>query len=94
MQRRNWFEEFVFGWWVVSKGCRPKYDGIDFNEDNEVTILMPSFIALKKKKSYMCIVWMRDHYYIIWLSMLGDDEGSRAAVEGKNVLVFWYLVSN
>ena len=40
----------------------------------------------------MCIVRMYDHYYIIWLSMLGDDEGSRVAIEGKSVLVFWYLV--
>ena len=35
---------------------------------------------------------MCDHYYIIWLSMLGDDEGSRAAGKGISVLVFWYLV--
>ena len=35
---------------------------------------------------------MCDHYCIIWLSMLGDDKGSKAAVEGKSVLVFWYLV--
>ena len=75
---------------MVSKGCRPKDDGIDFDEDNEVTILMPFFIDLKK--SYMCIVWMCGHYCIIWLSMLRDDEGSRAAIEGKSVLVFWYLV--
>ena len=32
---------------------------------------------------------MCDHYCIIWLSMLGDDEGSRAAAaEEKSVLVF------
>ena len=36
---------------------------------------------------------MCDHNCIIWLSMLGDDGGSRAVVEGKSVLVFWYLVS-
>ena len=42
----------------------------------------------------MCIVWTCDHYCVIWLSMLGDDGGSRAAAEGKSVLVFWYLVSN
>ena len=78
---------------MVSKGCRPKDDGTDFDEDNEITILMPSFIDFRKiNKSYMCIVWMCDHYYIIWLSMLGNDEGSRAAAEEKNVLVFWYLV--
>ena len=35
---------------------------------------------------------MYDHCCIIWLSMLGDDKGLRAAVEGKNLLVFWYLV--
>ena len=35
---------------------------------------------------------MCDHYCIIWLSMLGDDEGSKVAVEGKSVLVFQYLV--
>ena len=34
---------------------------------------------------------MCDHYYIIWLSMLGDNEGSGAVAEGKSVLVFWYL---
>ena len=43
-------EEIVFGWWVVSKGCRLEDDGIDFNEDNEETILIPSFIDLKNKK--------------------------------------------
>ena len=43
-KRRNWFEELVFRWWVVSKGCRPEDDSIDFDEDNEVTSLMPSFI--------------------------------------------------
>lgn len=58
----------------------------------EVTILIPSFIDFfLKSKSYMCIVWMCDHYYIIWLSMLGDNESSRAVAEGKSVLVFWYL---
>ena len=31
-------------WWMVSKGCRPKDDDKIFDEDNEVTILMPSFI--------------------------------------------------
>ena len=35
---------------------------------------------------------MCDHYFIIWLSMLGDNKGSIAAVKGKCVLVFWYLV--
>ena len=35
---------------------------------------------------------MCDHYCIICLSMLGDDNGSRAAAEGKSLLVFWYLV--
>ena len=35
---------------------------------------------------------MCDHYCIIWLSMLGDDEGLRVAIEGKSMLVFWYLV--
>ena len=35
---------------------------------------------------------MCDHYCIIWLSMLGDDKSSRATVERKSVLVFWYLV--
>ena len=35
---------------------------------------------------------MCDHHCIIWLSMLGDDEGSKAAAEGKRVLVFRYLV--
>ena len=81
-------------WWVVSKGCWPEDDSTNFDEDNEVTILMPSFIDLKinKNKRYMCIVWMCDHYCIIWLSMLGDDESSRAVVEGKSVLIFWYLV--
>ena len=29
---------------MVSKGCQPEDDGMDFDEDNEVTILMPSFI--------------------------------------------------
>ena len=81
---------------MVSKGCRPEDDGTDFDKDNEVTILKPSIIASfffkKKNKSYMCIVWMCDHYCIIWLSMLCDDEGSRAAAKGKSVLVFWYLV--
>ena len=47
--QRNWFEELVFGWWVVSKRCQPKDDGLDFDEDNEVISLMPSFIDLKKK---------------------------------------------
>ena len=70
-----------------------KDDGTDFEEDNEVIILKSSFIDLKNNnKSYICIVWMCDHYYIIWLSMLGDDEGSRAAGKGISVLVFWYLV--
>ena len=77
---------------MVSKGCRPKVDGTDFDEDNEVTILMPSFIDFFFFLSYMYIVWIYDHYCIIWLSILGDDEGSRATVEGKSVLVFWYLV--
>ena len=40
----------------------------------------------------MCMVWICDHYCIIWLSMLGDDEGSRVVVEGKSVLGFCYLV--
>ena len=35
---------------------------------------------------------MCDHYCIIWLSMLGDDKGSRAATKRKSVIVFWYLV--
>ena len=35
---------------MVSKGCRQEDDGIDFEEDNEVIILMPSFIDLKKEK--------------------------------------------
>ena len=35
---------------MVSKGCWPEDDGIDFEEDNEVIILMPSFIDLKKEK--------------------------------------------
>ena len=81
---------------MVSKGRRPEDDGIDFDKDNEVRILMPSFIDFffkkkkeKKKKSYMCVVWMCNHYCIIWLSMLGDDAGSRATTEGKSVLVFW-----
>ena len=30
---------------MVSKGCRPEDDGTDFDKDNEVTILKPSFIA-------------------------------------------------
>ena len=37
-----------FGWWVVSKGCRPEDDDTDFDKDNEVTILKSSFIDLKK----------------------------------------------
>ena len=43
---------------MVSKGCRPEDDGTDFDKDNEVTILKPSFIAFFffKNKSYMCIV--------------------------------------
>ena len=78
---------------MVSKECRPKDDDTDFDEDNEVSILKSSFIDLKNNnKSYICIVWMCDHYYIIWLSMLGDDEDSRVAAEGISVLVFWYLV--
>ena len=32
---------------------------------------------------------MCDHYCIIWLSMLGDDEGLKATTEGKGVLLFW-----
>ena len=48
-KRRNWFEELVLGWWVVSKGCRPKDDSTNFDEDNEVTILKSSFIDLKNK---------------------------------------------
>ena len=28
----------------VSKGCRIEDDGTDFDEDNEIIILMPSFI--------------------------------------------------
>ena len=78
---------------MVSKGCRPGDDGTNFDEDNKVTILMHSFIDLKnnKNKSYLCIVWKCDHYCIIWLSMLGDDKSSR--VEGKSVLLFWYLVN-
>ena len=37
---------------MVSKGRRPEDDGIYFDKDNEVRILMPSFIDffLKKKK--------------------------------------------
>ena len=35
---------------MVSKGYRPEDDGIDFEEDNEVIIFMPSFIDLKKEK--------------------------------------------
>ena len=78
---------------MVSKGCRLEDDGMDFDEDNEVTILMPSFIGFFFFfLSYMYIVWIYDHYCIIWLSMLGDDEGSRAAAKGKSVLVLWYLV--
>ena len=41
---------------------------------------------------------MCDHYCIIWLSMLGDDKGSKAAVEGKSVLLFlvlgWFLIKH
>ena len=76
---------------MVSKGCRLEDDGMDFDEDNEVTILMHSFIDFfkkKKKKGYMYIVWMRDYYCIIWLSILGDDEGLRAVAEGKSVQYF------
>ena len=29
---------------MVSKGCQPEDDGMNFDEDNEVTILLPSFI--------------------------------------------------
>ena len=35
---------------MVSKGCRPKDDGTDFDEDNEVTILKSSFIDFSKIK--------------------------------------------
>ena len=35
----------------------------------------------------MCIVWMCDHYCIIWLSMLGNNEGLRAIAEGISMLV-------
>ena len=35
---------------------------------------------------------MCDHYCIIWLSMLGDNESLGATVEGNTMLVFWYLV--
>ena len=31
---------------MVSKGYRPEDDGIDFDEDNEVKIPMPSIIEL------------------------------------------------
>ena len=41
---------------------------------------------------------MCDHYCIIWLSMLGDDKGSKVAVEGKSVLLFlvlgWFLIKH
>ena len=49
-ERRNWFEELVFRWWVDSKRCWLEDDGADFAKDNKVTILMPSFIDLKNKK--------------------------------------------
>ena len=78
---------------MVSKGYWPEDDGIDFDKDNEVKIPMPSVIGFFFFfLSYMCIVWMCDHYCIIWLSMLGDDEDSRANAKGKSVLLFWYLV--
>lgn len=35
---------------MVSKECWPEDDGTNFDEDNKVVILMPSFIDLKKKK--------------------------------------------
>ena len=41
---------------MVSKGCRLKDDDTDFDEDNEVIILMPSFIDLKKKKKKVTCV--------------------------------------
>ena len=41
---------------MVSKGYRPEDDGIDFDEDNEVTSLMPSFIDFFFFLSSMCIV--------------------------------------
>ena len=41
---------------------------------------------------------MYDHYCIIWLSILGDDEASRAATKGKkcaNILVLgWFLIKH
>ena len=41
---------------MVSKGCQPKDNGTDFDEDNEVTILIPSFIDFfKKKKKVTCV---------------------------------------
>ena len=41
---------------MVSNGCHPEDNGTDFDEDNEVTILMPSFIDLKKKKKKVTYV--------------------------------------
>ena len=45
---------------MVSKGRRPEDDGIDFDKDNEVRILMPSFIDFvfkrKEKKLHVCSV--------------------------------------
>ena len=38
---------------MVSKECRPKDDDTDFDEDNEVTILMPFVKDLKKKKLHV-----------------------------------------
>ena len=38
---------------MVSKGCQPEDDSTDFDEDNEVTILMPSFIDFFFKKLHM-----------------------------------------
>ena len=47
---------------MVSKGRRPEDDGIDFDKDNEVRILMPSFIDFfffkkkeKKRKKVTCV---------------------------------------
>ena len=35
---------------MVSKGCQPKDNGTDFDEDNEVTILKSFFIDFSKIK--------------------------------------------
>ena len=48
MQKKKLVWRTCLGWWVVSKGCQPKDDDSDFDENNEVTILKSSFIDLKK----------------------------------------------